>query len=120
MAGDKPRGADRPVANASTIGARGDGAVGVEERGGDEPYRLVSIDAVCAPEGCIGSDWHIYRIMQGENGITGHRRGDLARVRSDVEAIVTALNKRRQWTKHEVPSKSQRRAAAAARRAAAT
>jgi hypothetical protein len=68
--------------------------------GGDEDrYRVISIDAVRAPEGCSGSDWHSYRIAQGENGITGYRRGDLARVTADVETIVTALNSRRHWAK---------------------
>ena len=84
-----------------------------------EPYRLLSIDAVRAPEGCMGNDWHVYRIAQGENGITGYRRGDLAGVRADVETIVTALNGRRQWTKNKALSTHERRAAAAARRAAA-
>ena len=84
----------------------------------DECYRLVSVDAVRAPEGCAGSDWYLYRIVQGENGIAGYRRGELGRIRADVEAIVTALNDRRQWTKGKATSKTQRRAAAAARRAA--
>jgi hypothetical protein len=84
-----------------------------------ETYRLLSIDAVRAPEGCTGGDWHIYRVAQGRNGITGYRRGDLARVRADVEGIVVALNERRQWAKGKATSSSQRRAAAAARRTAA-
>jgi hypothetical protein len=84
----------------------------------DECYRLISVDAARAPEGCAGSDWHVYRIAQGGNGIAGYRRGELARVRAEVEAIVTALNDRRQWTKSKATSKTQRRAAAAARRAA--
>lgn len=104
--------------NASTIDARG-GAAGRDESGDDERYRLISIDAVRAPEGCAGNDWHSYRIAQGVNGITGYRRGDLAHVRADVEAIVIALNERRHWTKSKATSASQRRAAAAARRAAA-
>lgn len=84
-----------------------------------ERYRLVSIDAVRAPEGCTGTDWHVYRIAQGENEITGYRNGAIARVTTDVETIVTALNERRRWSKSKTPSKYQRRAAAAARRAAA-
>jgi hypothetical protein len=75
----------------------------------DERYRLISIDAVRAPEGCKGSDWHIYRILQGDNAITGYRRGDLAGVKADVETIVSALNGRRQWTKSKAPSRAQRR-----------
>ena len=76
-----------------------------DDNADDEAYRLISIDAVRAPQGCTGGDWHSYRIAQGENGITGYRRGDLAQVKVDVETIVSALNERRQWTK----SKAQRR-----------
>ena len=81
----------------------------------DESYRLLSIAAVRAPQGCSGSDWHLYRITQGENGIAGYRRGDLARVRRDVEALVIALNERRQGTQSKSAAKSQRQAAAAKR-----
>jgi len=90
-----------------------------DQTGDDECYRLVSIDAVRAPEGCTGGDWHIYRIVQGENGITGYRRGDPARVRTEVEVIVTELNGRRQWSKNKAPAKNRRRAGGAARPAAA-
>ena len=90
-----------------------------DESAGDERYRLISIDAVRTPEDCMGSDWHRYRIAQGENEITGYRCGDLVRVTADVEAIVTALNERREWRKSKAPSKHQRNAAAAARRARA-
>ena len=85
----------------------------------DECYRLISIDAVRAPADCMGSDWHRYRIAQGENGITGYRCGDLARVTAEVEVIVAALNERREWRKSKAPAKNQRRAATAAQRAAA-
>ena len=112
-----PRDSDRDVDGTSTIDARG-GAALCDESAADERYRLISIDAVRAPEDCGDSDWHRYRIAQGENGITGYRRGNLARVTADVEAIVTALNERRDW-KEIKDSKSQRRAAAAARRAKA-
>ena len=89
------------------------------EDASDERYRLVSIDAVCAPDDCMGSDWHRYRIAQGENGIIGYRCGDLARVTAEVEAIVTALNERREWRKSKAPAKNQRRAATATQRASA-
>ncbi len=105
---------DDEVQNASGVDA---GAVGVDERVDDERYRLISIDPVRAPEGCSGSDWHVYRIAQGVNAITGYRRGDFARVTVDVETIVTALNGRRRWAKDKALSKSERRAAAAARAA---
>jgi hypothetical protein len=90
-----------------------------DESASDERYRLVSIDAVRAPDECMGSDWHRYRIAQGENGIIGYRCGDLARVTADVEAIVTALNERREWRKGKAPAKNPRRAATAVQRAAA-
>jgi hypothetical protein len=86
---------------------------------GDEVYRILSIVAVRAPEGCLGNDWHVYRIARGENGITGYRRGNLAGVTAEVETIVTGLNGRRQWTKSKALTTSERRTAAAARRAAA-
>lgn len=85
-----------------------------DESTAEERYRLISIDAVHAPEGCTGNDWHTYRIGQGENEITGYRQGDLARVTADVEAIVTALNERRDWAKTKA-AKSQRRTASAPR-----
>jgi hypothetical protein len=88
--------------------------------GGDNDmcYRLVSIDAAEAPEGCAGGDWFAYRIMQGGNGITGYRCGSWERVSADVQSIVTSLNGRRNWTKMKPASDRQRRASAAARRAA--
>ena len=112
-----PRDSDRHVDGTSTIDARG-GAALCDESAADECYRLISIDAVRAPENCSGSDWHRYRIAQGENGITGYRCGNLARVTAGVEAIVTGLNERRDW-KENKDSKSRRRAAAAALRAQA-
>jgi hypothetical protein len=84
-----------------------------------ERYRLVSIEAVSAPEGCSGRDWYVYRIAQGENGITGYRRGSRAAVDAEVQTIVTALNERRDWAKSKEEAKAQRGAAAARRRAAA-
>jgi len=91
----------------------------LQEQLHDESYRLISIDAVRAPEGCTGSNWHVYRIARGEHAITGYRQCDAARIVADVETIVAALNDRRHWAKSKVPTKHQRRAAAAARRAAA-
>jgi hypothetical protein len=114
-----PRDDDQNVEETGTTDAQG-GAVAPSDQGADaEMYRLVSIDAVRAPEGCTGGDWHAYKIAQGENGITGYRRGDLVRVRADVGGIVAALNERRQWTKRKAVTSTERRAAAAARRAAA-
>ena len=61
----------------------------------DEGFRLVSIDRASAPSGSFGADWLMYRIAQGKNTITGYRRGEIKRVRADVEKIVAGLNERR-------------------------
>lgn len=110
----RPR--DESVENASGI----DGQRAASGDGGDNDkcYRLISIDAAGAPEGCTGGDWFAYRITQGGNDITGFRCGSLERVSADVRSIVISLNGRRNWTKTKPTSGRQRRAAAAARRAA--
>jgi hypothetical protein len=77
----------------------------------DESYRLVSVAAVRAPEGCAGRDWFVYRIAQGANEITGYRRGERAAVDAEVATIVAGLNGRRSWSKGKPASKAQRRAA---------
>lgn len=87
-----------------------------DESADGERYRLLSVDAVRAPDGCTGSDWHIYRIAQGDNGITGYRRGALARVTAEVENIVVALNGRRFSAKGKPAAGSERRAPPAPRR----
>jgi hypothetical protein len=84
----------------------------------NEPYRVISVDSVAAPEGCAGRDWFVYRIAQGSNAITGYRRGNSASVRADAETIVVAMNERREWKKSKVAPKDRRRAAAAKRAAA--
>ena len=95
------------------------GASGQDENADEERYRLISVDAAHAPEGCTGEDWFVYRIVQGSNGITGYRNGTLEHVSAEVQSIVIALNGRRQWTNVQSTPRSQRRAAAAARRRAA-
>jgi hypothetical protein len=72
-------------------------------------YRLVTLDAVHAPEGCAGTDWFVYRILQGVNEITGYRSGARAAVRAEVDAIVDGLNERRSQIRPG--SKAARRAA---------
>ena len=62
-------------------------------------FRLVSILAATAPSGCAGRDWLAYRIAQGENMITGYRRGDLQTVSAEVARIVDGLNDRRSHVK---------------------
>jgi len=61
----------------------------------EEAYKLVAIEPVRTPEGCTGRDWHVYKISQGENLITGYRQGDLRAATSEVERIVVGLNERR-------------------------
>ena len=105
-----------PVTNAS--GAEGQDAARDDDGGEAERYRLISIDAADAPDGCSGGDWFVYRIAQGKNGITGYRSGSLESVSADVQSLVASLNGRRTWTKTKPALDRQRRAAAAARRAA--
>ena len=110
---------DGEMEKASTAEAS-DVAAPSDDKADGERYRLLSIDAVRTPKGCTGSDWYAYRIAQGDNGITGYRRGNLARVTVEVESIVTALNARRQWAKEKPSTKRRRLAPPAARRAACT
>jgi hypothetical protein len=108
----RPPLAVRPQLQDSDRRVESDGAV-------DESYRLVSIDAVRAPEGCTGADWFSYRITQGMNGITGYRRGNLEQVTAGIEEIVTALNARRgSVRKPESKARAARAAAAAAEKSA--
>lgn len=59
------------------------------------PYELVSVRAVPAPEGTVGKLWHRYEIAQGGNRIVGYRQGVLATVKTDLEQLVVQLNERR-------------------------
>lgn len=59
-----------------------------------ESYRLVSIDPTAAPTGETSTDWLVYRLAQGENMVTGYRRGSYQAVRAEVERILDALNDR--------------------------
>ncbi|HSG63342.1 MAG TPA: hypothetical protein VLD39_00005 [Gammaproteobacteria bacterium] len=61
----------------------------------DMNYELVSIDETKPPRGSEGADWFRYRISQGDNVITGYRRGSLRTVKRDVKTIVIGLNERR-------------------------
>jgi hypothetical protein len=78
-----------------------------------DPYKIVSIDSVAAPNGAVGSDWHRYEICQGHNHITGFRSGDIENVTLAVERIVHRLNDRRRHQRGRVhvvlQSKSTRR-----------
>ncbi len=64
----------------------------------EQMYELVSIDESEPPSGGIetgSEDWYRYQISQGENLITGYRRGKLRTVRSEVKSIIVGLNERR-------------------------
>jgi hypothetical protein len=105
-----------PVTNEN--GTEAENAARDEDSGDDQCYRLISIEAADAPDGCSGGDWFVYRIAQGDNGITGYRCGNLEGVSANVRSIVTSLNGRRNWARIKPASDRQRRATAAARRAA--
>jgi hypothetical protein len=79
----------------------------------DDAYRIVAIHRANAPTGSVGRDWHMYRIAQGANLITGYRRGEAAAVTADVEKIVAALNERRHGRRGRVDLRPGRPAAAA-------
>lgn len=73
-----------------------------------ERYRLVSIEAASAPDGCVGRDWFVYRILQGVNAITGYRQGSRAQVSAEVDTILAGLNGRRRWSSAKPISRSRR------------
>lgn len=56
---------------------------------------MLSVAATTTPPDCVGRDWHVYRIAQGVNVITGYRQGDSKAVRAEVEQIIVGLNERR-------------------------
>jgi hypothetical protein len=57
-------------------------------------YSLISIDPTTAPSGNTGDDWLVYRLAQGNNVVTGYRRGSRQNVTTEVERIVNAFNER--------------------------
>jgi hypothetical protein len=84
----------------------------------EERYRVMAIESAPAPEGCAGRDWFVYRITQGDNAITGYRRGTRETVSTDVDTIVASLNGRREWSKGKPLSKARGRGAVARRKSA--
>ncbi len=58
-------------------------------------FRLLSIERHAPPAGGDGNDWFVYKISQGENVITGYRRGSIGTVTEDVRKVVEGLNERR-------------------------
>jgi hypothetical protein len=64
----------------------------------EQMYELVSIDESEPPsndDDIAGDDWFRYQISQGENVITGYRRGKLRTVKREVKTIIVGLNERR-------------------------
>jgi hypothetical protein len=55
---------------------------------------VISIGPTSAPRGNPGGDWLVYRLMQGENIVTGYRRGSRSKVTAEVQRIVEAFNGR--------------------------
>lgn len=72
-------------------------------------FELVSIDEAKPPRGSEGSNWFRYKISQGENMITGYRRGSLRTVKREVNIIIVGLNERRSGKRKPPTSKSQPR-----------
>jgi hypothetical protein len=56
-------------------------------------YRVDSIDAIAAPEGCVGT-WQRYVISQGDNKIVGMRCGLRDEVSLILEDYVQRMNVR--------------------------
>ncbi len=72
-------------------------------------FELVSIDEAKPPRGSEGSNWFRYKISQGENMITGYRRGSLRTVKREVNIIIVGLNERRSGKRKPPTAKSQPR-----------
>jgi len=70
-------------------------------------YELISIDEAKPPRGSEGGDWFRYKISQGENIITGYRRGSLRAVKRDVKTIILGLNERRSGKRKQPAARSQ-------------
>ena len=60
-----------------------------------EPFELSAVDESKAPLEDEGGTWFRYTITQGDNVITGYRRGSRTAVTRAVKAIVADLNERR-------------------------
>ena len=93
-------------------GSRGPSPRSASDPEDKEAFRLVAIRHAGPPEGCVGRDWLIYEIVQGNNRITGYRRGTLASATTEVEKIVLGLNDRRGPTPAKLTPSGPRPAAA--------
>jgi predicted Zn-dependent protease len=67
-----------------------------------DPFEIISIRSVAAPNGMPAADWHRYEISQGHNRIVGYRAGAADTVREAVELIVLRLNMRRRHRRGRV------------------
>ena len=63
--------------------------------GQGEPFYLFEIERVEPPEGAEPGKWYRYTITQGDNVITGYRKGSKTAVTAEINEIVAALNERR-------------------------
>lgn len=60
-----------------------------------EDYEILSVEPTDPPGDMVGTGWHRYIIVQGNNTIRGYQRGDIKAVTRAVEEIVVRLNERR-------------------------
>jgi hypothetical protein len=75
----------------------------------EHKYELVSIDEAEPPQTndkTESGDWFKYQIAQGDNMITGYRRGKLRTVRREVKTIIIGLNERRSGKRKPPPARS--------------
>ena len=68
-----------------------------------DPFKIVSIRAVAAPPGTVGTNWHRYEISQGDNRIVGYRAGATGPVREAVELIVVGRRDPDDWYQFRGP-----------------
>ena len=76
----------------------------------EQMFELISIDEAEPPqdeEAEIKGDWFRYRISQGDNLITGYRRGSLRAVKREVKTIIVGLNERRSGKRKQPAARSQ-------------
>jgi phage/plasmid primase-like uncharacterized protein len=72
-------------------------------------YELISIDESEPPHSddeTERGDWFKYQIAQGDNMITGYRRGKLRTVKREVKTIIVGLNERRSGKRKQPPARS--------------
>lgn len=75
-----------------------------------EPFRILEVSAVAAPDGGMSGDWYRYVVSQGGSPIEGFRQGTKDSVTAFAEEFVTRLNERRcgistQWATAKRPGR---------------